>query len=157
MKEPYMLELRKGMKGRPVLLPGVRAIIPNRRGEILFQLRNDPECWGLPGGSVEIGESAFEAVAREVAEETSLEVVEAEPMALYSGGEHRFKYREGGHIYCFSMAFIIRTWKGTPKPDGIEGTETRFFPLDNLPSRIFHIHKPTIEDYQRYDGTFILG
>lgn len=152
-----MCELRRTMGDRPFLLPGVRAIIPNRRGEILFQLRTDLGCWGLPGGSVEIGESALEAIIREVAEETSLEVIEAEPMALYSGAEHRFRYPDGGEVYCFSMAFIIRSWKGTPEADGIEGAETRFYPLENLPSRIFRIHRATLEDYRRYDGSFILG
>ncbi|HQP31994.1 MAG TPA: NUDIX domain-containing protein, partial [Deltaproteobacteria bacterium] len=71
---------------RCIFVPGVRALILNERGEVLLQRRRDSGLWGVPGGAVEIGETAFEALKREVREETGLEVMEAEPMALYSGG-----------------------------------------------------------------------
>ncbi|BCY15202.1 NUDIX domain-containing protein [Actinoplanes sp. L3-i22] len=46
-------------------------------GSLLLQLRDDrapyyPNVWGLPGGSVEPGETPIEAAARELLEETSL-------------------------------------------------------------------------------------
>ena len=48
----------------------VSAVIFDRRGRLLLQQRSDGGQWGLPGGSVEIGESLREAVIREVDEET---------------------------------------------------------------------------------------
>jgi 8-oxo-dGTP pyrophosphatase MutT (NUDIX family) len=37
--------------------PAVSAVIFDRRGRLLLQQRSDGGQWGLPGGSVEIGES----------------------------------------------------------------------------------------------------
>ena len=54
---------------------GVSAILINRRGQVLLQQRDDnpsiryPGHWSLFGGSIEDGESAAAAVAREVEEE----------------------------------------------------------------------------------------
>jgi 8-oxo-dGTP diphosphatase len=47
---------------------------------LLIRRAHDPEAgrWSLPGGKVEPGETAREATAREVAEETGLDVVVGE-------------------------------------------------------------------------------
>ena len=66
---------------RRIFVPGVRAIIPNGAGEVLLQRRRDNSLWELPGGSVELDETALEALKREAKEETSLKVLEAEPSA----------------------------------------------------------------------------
>jgi len=54
--------------------PSVSAVIFDRRGRLLLQQRSDGGQWGLPGGSIEIGESVTDAVRREVREETGLVV-----------------------------------------------------------------------------------
>ena len=54
----------------------VGAII-EKEGKILFLKRNhEPfkDCWGLPGGKVEDGETVEEAVIREIKEETNLDL-----------------------------------------------------------------------------------
>lgn len=145
------------MGSRRIFLPGVRAIIVNEAGEVLLQHRTDTGQWGLPGGSVELDESAIDALKREVAEETSLKFLQAEPMALYSGPIQRFAYPNGDKIQCFAVAFIIRQWEGQPRPDGVEGSEVRFFPLAQLPADIHLIHRRTLEDFGKYDGTFLLS
>jgi 8-oxo-dGTP pyrophosphatase MutT (NUDIX family) len=48
--------------------PSVSAVIFDGRGRLLLQQRSDGGQWGLPGGSVEIGESVAQAVVREVME-----------------------------------------------------------------------------------------
>ncbi len=37
-------------------------------GKILLQRRADKNKWGLPGGAIELGESAYEALEREFLE-----------------------------------------------------------------------------------------
>jgi len=153
----YLKKMRKGVGSQCIHLPGVRAIILNEAGDVLLQRRTDMPLWGLPSGAVELGESALEGLKREVAEETSLSVVEAEPMALYSGPAQRLAYPNGDEIQCFSVAFIVRRWRGRPRADGVEGSEVRFFPLSKLPDDLVPIHKQTLEDYSKHGGTFVLA
>jgi ADP-ribose pyrophosphatase YjhB (NUDIX family) len=127
----------------------------NGAGEILLQRRTDMDVWGLPGGSIEPDETAFEALKREVAEETSLRVIEAEPMGLYCGPDQKFAYPNGDKVQCFAIAFVVRQWEGNPRADGIEGSNVCFFPLSNLPEDITSIHRRTIQEYDRYNGRFL--
>jgi len=142
---------------RRILVPGVRAIVVNDSGEVLLQRRTDTDLWGLPSGSVELDESALDAVRREVAEETSLEILEAEPMGLYSGPSHQFQYPNGDQVQCFAVAFIVRQWAGEPRADGVEGSEVRFFPVSQLPENLIRTHRRTLEDFAVYMGKFMLS
>jgi len=139
-----------------VFVPGVRALILNTQGDILLQLRTDTGLWGLPGGSVELGETALEALEREVLEETGLTVVSAEPMGLYSGPLQRFIYPNGDEVQCFAVAFIVREWEGSPCPDGTEGTRVRFWPRTQLPGNLVPVHAETLADLGRYHGRFLV-
>ena len=65
---PYLHSIRKQVGKQCILLPGVRALILNDRNEVLLQHRTDLDCWGLPAGSVELDETALEALKREVLE-----------------------------------------------------------------------------------------
>jgi 8-oxo-dGTP diphosphatase len=59
---------------RPVV--GVGAVILHRNKVVLIKRKYDPLAgrWSLPGGTLEIGESLEAGVAREMLEETGLEV-----------------------------------------------------------------------------------
>ena len=60
---------------RPIV--GVGAVIVNERGRVvLIKRRFDPLAgrWSLPGGAVELGETLEASVAREMLEETGLDV-----------------------------------------------------------------------------------
>jgi ADP-ribose pyrophosphatase YjhB (NUDIX family) len=152
----YVESIRSNVGSRCILLPGVRAIILNDREEVLLQRRTDLVRWGLPSGSVELDETAFEALKREVREETGLEVRHAEAMALYSGPSQRFMYPNGDEVQGFAVAFIVREWVGEPRADGIEGSEVRFWPIDALPEDLVAIHARTLEDLAAYRGDFML-
>ena len=61
----------------PKLVPCVGAVVLDEAGRLMLVRRGrEPSrgLWSLPGGRVEPGESATEAVAREVLEETGLHV-----------------------------------------------------------------------------------
>ncbi|MBI2561507.1 MAG: NUDIX domain-containing protein [candidate division NC10 bacterium] len=79
------------------LRPGVAAIISNGEGKILLQRRSDNGLWGLPGGSVEIGESVRDAIIREVQEETGLTVEVVRLIGVYSDPKVQVvRYEPGG-------------------------------------------------------------
>ena len=61
----------------PVPVPCVGAVIHDERGRVLLVRRaHEPGAglWSVPGGRIEASESAMQAVAREVREETGLTV-----------------------------------------------------------------------------------
>lgn len=157
MAKPYLQVMRELVGRRRILLPGVRAIIVDDTGRVLMQRRTDVGRWGLPGGSVEPDETAVEAMRREVFEETSLRAVDFDPMGLYSGPDQQLEYPDGGRIQCFSVAFIVRSWSGTPQADGVEGSELRFFAPDEPPEDILPMHRATLDDFCRYNGRFFVS
>jgi len=60
------------MSPRPTL--GAIAVVVHEGQTLLVQRRNPPNAglWGFPGGHVELGETALEAAARELLEETGV-------------------------------------------------------------------------------------
>ena len=68
---------------------GVKALIKDQEGRYLFLKRALPyegesePRWDIPGGRIQAGEPIFEALAREIKEETGL-VMKSEPKTLYA-------------------------------------------------------------------------
>jgi 8-oxo-dGTP pyrophosphatase MutT (NUDIX family) len=84
----------------------VSAVIFDRRGRLLLQQRSDGGQWGLPGGSVEIGESLHDAVAREVSEETGLRVVARRLVGVYSHPDLQIvRYPNGNAWHYVNVCF----------------------------------------------------
>ena len=125
--------------------------------KFFYNARTDTGDWSLPAGGVELGETALEALCREVFEETNLEVLAAEPIALHSGMSQQFEYPNGDKIQAFAVTFIVRQWRGVSQADGEEGSEVSFWPLDKLPENLVKRHLDTLRDFQRYNGKFILA
>ncbi|CAG7914395.1 hypothetical protein SSCS72_02194 [Mammaliicoccus sciuri] len=57
----YISSLRDKVGHAPVILVGALVLIFNKDKQVLLQLRSDNESWGLPGGTMELGESFEEA------------------------------------------------------------------------------------------------
>jgi 8-oxo-dGTP pyrophosphatase MutT (NUDIX family) len=148
----YIRELRAAVGQRPLLGPGARAVIRNEHGDVLMQLRGDFKLWGLPAGGIELGESVWDALCREVHEETGLTVVRARPFAIYSHPRFSVTFPNGDQIQPFVMAFLVDEWTGTPTPDGDESLDLKFFPLNAPPAQdqIVSSHRTAFRDVKRF-------
>lgn len=74
------------------LLPAAYAIVRNGLGQVLLVRRDDDGYWELPGGRVEVGESASAAAAREVAEEAGVTIKITGLAGVYSDPGHVLVY-----------------------------------------------------------------
>lgn len=88
--------------------------------------------WTLPGGKFDFGESFEQGAAREVAEETGIQIDSA-TLRLISVTNDRVP-----DAHFVTLGFLCEQFSGGPKvmePDEI--TEWRWFPLDELPIPLF--------------------
>ncbi len=121
----------------------VDAIIESGGGEIvLVERRFPPEGWALPGGFVDPGESLYQAVVREVLEETGLAI---EVLSLFHVYSRPWRDPRGDTV---SAVYHCRT-DGTPV-GGDDAASARFFPPDRLPLRIAFDHRKIIADFLRW-------
>ena len=51
----YVKSMRKYIGNERLMIVG-GSVIVHKDGKILLQLRRDNDCWGYPGGCVELGE-----------------------------------------------------------------------------------------------------
>ena len=68
----YIMELRKLVGNKTLLMPCAGAIIGDGNGNILLQQRADDKTWASHGGSVELDESVENTMIREIKEELGL-------------------------------------------------------------------------------------
>ena len=139
-----------------IIRPGVSAVI-RTPGGLLLQRRDDNGLWGLPGGSVEPGESVSEALVREVREETGLEVVPLRLIGVYSAPEHHqiITYPDGNVIHYVSASFECTITGGT-LACGPESLDLGWFDPEALPAGLMPIARIRIRDaLARQVGAFI--
>ncbi|SDI13223.1 NUDIX domain-containing protein [Nonomuraea jiangxiensis] len=100
-------------------MAGVTGVVRDREGNVLLlRHRFWPEHrqWGLPTGSAKRGETFEQTVAREVREETGLEVSVGELVQLRSGFRLRIeiayaaRYAGGGTMRLHSMEILEARW-----------------------------------------------
>ena len=129
----YIQELRDLVGHRPLIMPGANVIVIDKNNRLLLQLRSDNKCWGLPGGSMEPGETLKEVAKRELYEETNLLAKNLTLFNVYSGEEFYYKYPHGDEVYNVIATFICTEYEGVMKKDENEVLDLEFFHYDELP------------------------
>jgi ADP-ribose pyrophosphatase YjhB (NUDIX family) len=124
----------------------VQAVVRGERG-LLLCVRSDLRGWELPGGEPEAGESPELAVAREVREETGVEVEVGRLIGVYSDPQRQvIAYPGGERVHAVNLCFDAHP-VGRGEPTTPEETlETAFFAVDALPEALVPIHRVRIDD-----------
>lgn len=143
----YIMDLRKLVGSRPLIMSGACVIVIDKDNRILLQLRKDNNCWGLAGGSLEMGESLEEVAKRELFEETGLIANKLELFNVYSGEKFYYKYPHGDEVYNVVTAYICDDYEGVLRREKSEVRELKFFHLNDLPSNISPPDYPIINEY----------
>jgi 8-oxo-dGTP pyrophosphatase MutT (NUDIX family) len=113
------------------VLPAAFAAVRNVAGEVLLVRRIDDGYWELPGGRLEVGESAAEAVIREVAEESGVTIALTGLSGVYGDPTHVLLDPDGTvHqqlAVCFHAIPTPADNTEAPRPDGIETKEAAWY------------------------------
>ncbi|WP_252502548.1 NUDIX hydrolase [Sporosarcina sp. Marseille-Q4943] len=143
----YIEELREIVGNRPLLLTGAGVGVFNEKGEILLQRKIDGR-WGIPGGFMELGESAEETGRREVLEETGIQVGKMELITVVSGAQTHTVLNNGHEYYSVTIVYATDDIRGGElKADGVETSEVGFFNLLQLPENLSPFIKSMIHQY----------
>ena len=123
------------------------AVIFDECRRVLLMHRADNGFWGVPGGNMEIGESAAQATAREVLEETGLVVSVGRLIGVYSDPANFMiaSYPDGHLVHYVNLCFLCARVSGELRGSE-EGRDLDFFPPDALPEKTLLSHRLRIQD-----------
>ena len=121
-------------------------IVFDAQGNILLHRRADNGRWALPGGAIETGETAAEAVVREVFEETGYNVQVVRIIGVYSDPIHTtMRYPNGDVSSYVAIAFECSVVGGTPALSD-ETVEVQWYPPAALPEGFNPGHVLRVQD-----------
>lgn len=100
---------------------------------LLIRRKNEPfkNCWALPGGFVDDGEDLEDAAIRELEEETSVKIVQAEQLKAFG------KPGRDPRHHTVSVAFLAFVPENTTAVAADDAKEIGWFGLDALPELAF--------------------
>lgn len=144
----YIEELRSLVGHRPLILVGAVAVIIDRQGRILLQKRRTPKgMWGIPGGLMELGESAEETAKREVFEESGLNIRRLKLINVYSGPQNFAMAENGDQYYAVTVAYSTELYEGKLNTDSAESIKFEFRDPDDLPDKVLKSHRFILNDF----------
>ncbi len=109
------------------------AVIINHKDEVCISLRHKNAhqggLWEFPGGKIEAGESAEQALVRELKEELALEIVHTRALIKIT---HDYDDKR----VCLHVHKVL-SFHGTAK--GMEGQQVKWLPIAELSSHVFPV------------------
>ena len=131
---------------RPVLT--VDALIISECKVLLIRRKNPPEGWALPGGLMDAGETAEEAVVRELREETGLKAHKDDVELI----EVRSDPKRDPRFHAVSLVYKICVFSGEAKAAD-DATELGWFTHDQLQTMLIAFdHQSIIAPFNRLIG-----
>jgi 8-oxo-dGTP diphosphatase len=115
------------------VVPAAFTAVRGQGGTLLLVQRCDSGVWELPGGRVDVGESALDAAVRETAEEAGIAVRITGLVGVYSDPQHVVRGVDGQVRQQFALVLAAEPVDGrTPRPDGVETCAAAWVDLADL-------------------------
>lgn len=146
---------RAGKNGK--LAVGCSAAVFDTSGErILLIRRGDNGKWAVPGGYMEAGENFSEACAREVHEETGLQIEVKGLISIYTNPHLLLEYPDGNRWQLVVLHFEAKIIDGELIPSD-ESPELNFCTLEEIKSLEVGMldHFRIADSFARQESTII--
>src|SRR5699024_9726690 len=128
----FVLELRRHVGTAPLWLAGATAVIRDESGTHVLLVRRADNGWWTPvTGIIDPGEHPAEAAVREAREEAAVHIRVDRLASL--GVSRPITYANGDRAQYIDHTFACTHLAGDPHPADCENTDTRWFPIDQLP------------------------
>jgi ADP-ribose pyrophosphatase YjhB (NUDIX family) len=127
--EEWLRSVGRGVPGYVTPKVAVGAVVGNAEGQILLIQRADSGVWLYPTGWADIGYSASEVAAKEVFEETGIEVEPLRLIAVLDGMRLGFT-----SVPLYSLVFHCRAVGGSLERHPLETRDVGWFSEDEMPA-----------------------
>lgn len=127
----FVCKLFEREEGHATPKVDVRAVVFQDDKILLVKERED-DCWTLPGGWADVGESPSEAVVREVYEESGYQTQVVKLLALYDRNHPRHQHPPLQH-HVYKLFFRCEIVGGAPQ-ETFETAEVQFFTAQEIPA-----------------------
>jgi 8-oxo-dGTP pyrophosphatase MutT (NUDIX family) len=152
----YVGQLRKVLGPRQLIIAGARGVVVDDSGCILLTRRRDNGLWVMPAGAIELNESIYECLEREIKEETGLQVIAATPIAIYTEARFNFVNAFEENHQMFALVFRIDKWRGKLLTETDETIDACFFHPNDFPETTPKFYRETAQDLQNFNGSLIV-
>jgi 8-oxo-dGTP pyrophosphatase MutT (NUDIX family) len=131
--------------------PSAGVILKNGDGQVYLGLRaREPKSglWELPGGFINLHETAEDGARREIKEELGIDL---DNLTFFKSYSNDYLYK-GTQYYPLDLFFVAEVGLSAINPiEADEFTEGRFFDLDKIPfdKLAFESNKRALEDYSK--------
>ena len=123
-------------------------------GGVLVDRRSDDGALAFTGGTLEDDEEILAGLARELREETGLEVERTTLVGLFSDPTRLIGYRDGSIYPLLTVAFAVQPAPGSEPRISNESLELRIVSRDDLRDLpLTPAHRPIRDAYLSFDGT----
>ena len=123
-----------------VVTPSIFVAVRGAGGRLLLVRRCDTGAWELPGGRVDVGETAVQAAVRETAEEAGVQVHVTGLAGVFTDPGHVIRSATGEVRQPFALVFHARAVGGDPRGDLHETSEAAWVAVADLAH--LHIEPP---------------
>ena len=123
------------------VVPSAFAVVRGPGERLLLVRRCDSGTWELPGGRVDIGESAVDAAIRETAEEAGVRVMVTGLVGVFTDPGLVVRASDGAVRQQFAVIFHATAVGGVPQGDLHETSEAAWVAVAQLPGLPVESHE----------------
>lgn len=136
MPIPEFIQALRAKIGTDLLqVPTASVMAYDDRGRLLLVQDLKSGLWAQPSGIIDPHELPSDAAVREVWEEAGVFVELTRVLGVFAGEHFSGVYPNGDQLSVVATVFAARVISGTPRGDGEETSDARFF----LPEEIEHL------------------